>query len=71
MKKKKTLKFNPAKLKGLRQQLSITQAVLAEILDVHRQTIAAWETGKSQPTFQHIFDLAVFFEVKLDFFAGK
>lgn len=71
MKKKKPLKFNPAKLKGLRQQFSITQAVLAESLDLHRQTIAAWETGKSQPTFEHLLAVAAFFRVGVDFFAEK
>ncbi len=49
-------------LKVLRAQLDWTQAMLAEKLDVSRQTVNAIETGKYDPSLPLAFKIARLFE---------
>lgn len=49
--------MTPADLKTIRDALGLTQQALADRLDVHRVTVAKWETG-AQPIPQ-IAQLAV------------
>ncbi|AQQ67950.1 transcriptional regulator [Microbulbifer agarilyticus] len=49
-------------IKALRGDRSWTQAHLAELLDVSRQTINAIETGKFDPSLPLAFKIARLFE---------
>ncbi|GAB2518440.1 helix-turn-helix transcriptional regulator [Microbulbifer agarilyticus] len=49
-------------IKALRGERSWTQAHLAELLDVSRQTINAIETGKFDPSLPLAFKIARLFE---------
>lgn len=49
-----------------RKLSNLSQEDLAEILEVSRQTVSAWETGKKSPTLSKIVDMAELFGVTLD-----
>ena len=49
-----------------RKLSNLSQEDLAEILEVSRQTVSAWETGKKSPTLSKIADMAELFAVTLD-----
>lgn len=53
-------------LKALRAERNWSQAELAEILDVSRQTINAIETGKYDPSLPLAFKIAALFEMKIE-----
>jgi WD40 repeat protein/transcriptional regulator with XRE-family HTH domain len=42
---------------SLRMQIGLTQAVLAELLHVHRRAVAGWEAGSSYPKAEHLKEL--------------
>ena len=47
---------------SLRMQIGLTQAGLAEVLQVHRRAVAGWEAGSSYPKadhLQHLIELGV------------
>ncbi|BBN95908.1 XRE family transcriptional regulator [Deinococcus grandis] len=54
------------RLKVLRAERNMTQAALAEALDVSRQTINALETGKYDPSLPLAFKLARLFGVPIE-----
>ena len=54
------------RLKALRAERNWSQAELAEILDVSRQTINAIETGKYDPSLPLAFKIAALFEMKIE-----
>ena len=41
--------WNARKVRGLRRQLRMTQAELAQELNVRQQTVSEWETGQYRP----------------------
>lgn len=49
-----------------RKLSNLSQENLAEILEVSRQTVSTWETGKKSPTLSKIVDMAELFGVTLD-----
>ena len=49
-----------------RAKIKITQAELAEIINVSRQTIHGIETGKLNPSSVVAYKIAVFFKVNLE-----
>ena len=53
-------------LRVLRAQKNWSQAVLAEQLDVSRQTVNAIETGKHDPGLPLAFKIAHLFELKIE-----
>ena len=53
-------------LRVLRAQKNWSQAVLAEQLDVSRQTVNAIETGKYDPGLPLAFKIAHLFELKIE-----
>lgn len=53
-------------LKVLRARQDWSQAKLAELLDVSRQTINAIETGKYDPSLPLAFKIAALFEMKIE-----
>ena len=54
------------RLKVLRAEQDWSQAELAELLDVSRQTINAIETGKYDPSLPLAFKLAAIFNLRID-----
>lgn len=54
------------RLRELRAQREWSQAHLAELLDVSRQTVNAIETGKYDPSLPLAFRLARLFEMKIE-----
>ena len=54
------------RLKVLRAEHNYTQARLAELLDVSRQTINAIEKGKFNPSLPLAFKAARLFELKIE-----
>lgn len=52
-----TVSMTPAELRDAREGLGLTQQQLAETLDVHRMTLARWETG--QDTIPRLVALAM------------
>ena len=54
------------RLKVLRAERDWSQAKLAELLDVSRQTINAIETGKYDPSLPLAFKIAALFELKIE-----
>ena len=54
------------RLKVLRAEHNYTQARLAELLDVSRQTINAIEKGKFDPSLPLAFKAARLFELKIN-----
>jgi len=54
------------RLKVLRAERDWSQAKLAELLDVSRQTVNAIETGKYDPSLPLAFKIAVLFEMKIE-----
>lgn len=59
------------KLKKLRLTYEFTQERLAEILKTTQQTIARWETGKSEPNIAALKDLALIFSTSIDDLLGR
>lgn len=54
------------RLKVLRAERDWSQAILAELLDVSRQTINAIETGKYDPSLPLAFKIAALFGLKIE-----
>ncbi|HZK61663.1 MAG TPA: helix-turn-helix transcriptional regulator [Anaerovoracaceae bacterium] len=54
------------RLKVLRAERNWSQAELAEILDVSRQTINAIENGKYDPSLPLAFKLAAIFNLQIE-----
>jgi len=54
------------RLKVLRAERDWSQAKLAELLDVSRQTINAIETGKYDPSLPLAFKIAALFVLKIE-----
>ena len=58
------------RLKELRKSKKNTQQDLANILDLKRNNIAKWETGKATPDFEIIQKIADYFEVNVNYLLG-
>ena len=54
------------RLKVMRAERDWSQAQLAELLDVSRQTVNALETGKYDPSLPLAFKLATLFQCKIE-----
>ena len=54
------------RLKVLRAERDWSQAWLADLLDVSRQTVNALETGKYDPSLPLAFKIAALFESKIE-----
>lgn len=60
------------RLKDLRKSRpGLTQAKLAEILDVSQQAVGLWERGKNMPSHELVFKIASFFNVSVDYLLGR
>ena len=54
------------KIKSMRQQASLSQEQLAEKLNVSRQAITKWETGKGIPDIANLIAISDEFNISLD-----
>lgn len=54
------------KIKELREEKNWSQGKLAMKLEIHRNLISLWETGKFEPSITHCIALADVFNVTLD-----
>ncbi|WP_085598398.1 MULTISPECIES: helix-turn-helix transcriptional regulator [unclassified Pseudomonas] len=54
------------RLKELRKALGLTQAVLADHLNVSQQTVARWERGDAEPNFAMLRDIATLMGTSVD-----
>lgn len=61
------------RLKDLREdrKYKIDQAEIAELLQTTQQTYSNWETGKREIPFHHVITLANFYDVSIDYIAGR
>ena len=53
-------------IKKLREERGMTQDELAEKLNVTRQAVSNWETGKTQPDIETLTQLAEIFDVSVE-----
>lgn len=67
---KQSLNFSN-RLKTLRKEKNISQQELAEEIKISRTSIGYYENEKRNPDLKILIKLADFFEVSLDFLAGK
>jgi transcriptional regulator with XRE-family HTH domain len=54
------------KLQELRKEHGLSQEALAEILDVSRQSVSKWESGRIYPEIDKIIFLSEYFNVSID-----
>ena len=60
------------RLKELRNKKSgLTQAKLAEVMNVSQQAVGLWERGKNMPSHELVAKLASFFNVSVDYLLGR
>lgn len=57
----------PEKLMSLRKQKGLSQANLAETLNVSRQAISRWEVGTAVPSTDNLKVLSELYEVSVDY----
>ena len=53
-------------IKKIREEKNFTQEQLAEKLNVTRQAVSNWETGKTQPDIDTIIKISGIFEVEVE-----
>lgn len=58
------------RLKELRQQHGLTQADLANLLDLGPTAISNYEANRNEPAFDKLVQLANYFEVSCDYLLG-
>ena len=54
----------------LRKSKGLSQEELADILSTSRQAVSKWERGESDPDIDRLKDLAVYFNVSIDYLLG-
>lgn len=57
-------------LKQLRKKKGLTQAQLAEVLEVSQSTVGNWESGYREPDFEMTIALSKFFAISVDELLG-
>lgn len=59
------------RLKQLRSERNLTQTDLANVLNIAKTTVAAYEQGKSEPSIDTLIKIADYFNVSIDYLSGK
>lgn len=59
------------RLKQLRSEKELSQAKLAEMLNMSQQAVAKWETKKATPDPATLIVLAGYFDVSVDYLLGN
>ncbi|MDW0112244.1 helix-turn-helix transcriptional regulator [Sporosarcina saromensis] len=60
----------PDRLKRLRQNKKLSQQEMADFLGISRQGYGKYENGSSQPSFEMLEKLSIFFGVSTDYLLG-
>ncbi len=55
------------RLKAIRTASNISQATLADMLNVKQNTISSWESGRTEPDFDSMRKISEMFEISVDF----
>jgi len=58
------------KIKTLRVQKGLSQAQIAERLNISKNSVSVWEAGASSPSLIHLARLAQIFGVSTDYLLG-
>ena len=61
----------PQRLRQLRRERGITQQALAQHLHYGSTAITNYETGRNEPSYDNLIQLADFFDVSTDFLLGR
>lgn len=61
----------PTRLRDLLHERHISQQVLADFVDVKRQTISAYANGSIEPTLSKLIAIAKFFGRSIDYLSGE
>ena len=59
------------RLKSLRNSKKISQKDFAQVLKVSQQTVASWESGRTEPSNTSLKDIADYFNVTTDYLLGR
>ena len=59
------------RLKKLRMNNRLSQKGLADKLGVSQQTVASWETGRTEPSNEFLNSIAKLFDVSTDYLLGN
>lgn len=59
------------RLKTLRKQVKLTQAQIAEKLNISQQAYASWERGVKKPTQDNLVKIAQILNVSIDYLVGN
>ena len=59
------------RLKTLRKQVKLTQAQIAEKLDISQQAYASWERGVKKPTQENLIKIVQILNVSVDYLVGN
>ena len=59
------------RLKTLRKQVKLTQAQIAEKLDISQQAYASWERGVKKPTQDNLVKIAQVLNVSIDYLVSN
>ena len=65
------MKIFAKRLLELRTEKGISQARLAQDLQVSYAVICYWETNRSEPTAPNLVKIADYFEVSIDYLLGR
>lgn len=59
------------RLKTLRKQVKLTQAQIAEKLNISQQAYASWERAAKKPTQENLVKIAQILDVSIDYLVGN
>lgn len=59
------------RIKTLRRQVKLTQAQIAEKLNISQQAYASWERGVKKPTQENLVKIAQVLDVTIDYLVGN
>ena len=59
------------KLRQLRKEKALSQAEMANILNVHQTAVSQWEQGRTTPDMQTLIKIADYFQVTVDYLLGQ
>ena len=65
------MKVFAERLLELRKENGISQAKLAQELQVSYAVVCYWETDRSEPTAPNLVKIADYFEVSVDYLLGR
>ena len=65
------MKIFADRLLELRKEKGISQAKLAQQLEVSYGVVCYWETDRSEPTAPNLVKIADFFDVSVDYLLGR